>query len=74
MSAFQVYTGKQGDTIETGLGTKNVKSLTEDLKGSHRHFYFDYYFSSVDLLLDLHQNGIYGGGTLRSNRKGFPHS
>ena len=72
VSAFQVYTGKQGDTTETGLGAKVVKSLTEDLKDSHRHIFFDNYFSSVDLLLDLQRDGLYACGTLRSNRKGFP--
>ena len=40
LSAFQVYTGKQGDTIETGLGAEVVKNLTQDLKSSHRHLYF----------------------------------
>ena len=59
VSAFQVYTGKQGDTTETGLGAKVVKSL---MKGSHRHIFFDNYFSSVDLLLDLHRDGLYGLG------------
>ena len=72
VSAFQVYTGKQGGTVETGLGAKVVKTLTEDLKGTHRHLFFDNYFSSVDLLLDLHREGLYGCGTLRANRKGFP--
>ena len=48
VSAFQVYTGKQGGTTETGLGAKVVKSLTEDLKGSNRHLFFDNYFSSVE--------------------------
>lgn len=34
--------------------------------------YFDNFFSSVDLLLDLRRVGLYACGTLRSNRKGFP--
>ena len=34
--------------------------------------YFDNFFSSVDLFLDLLRVGLYGCGTLRSNRKGFP--
>jgi hypothetical protein len=72
VSAFQVYTGKQGGSTETGLGAKVVKTLTEDLQDSHRHLFFDNYFSSVNLLLDLHRNGLYGCGTLRANRKGFP--
>ena len=38
----------------------------------YHHVYFDNYFSSVKLLLDLSKDGIYGCGTLRSNRIGFP--
>ena len=38
----------------------------------YHHIYFDNFFSSVDLLLDLLKLGLYGCGTLRSNRKGFP--
>ena len=72
VSAFQVYTGKSGDTTEHGLGGRVVKDLTVDLKDTHRHVYFNNYFSSVDLLLDLFRNGLYGCGTLRTNRKGFP--
>ena len=41
---------------------KVVNGLTEDLNCSHRHIFFDNYFSSVDL--DLHQNGLYGCDTL----------
>ena len=70
VSAFQVYTGKQGGTVETGLGANVVKTLTEDLKGTHRHLFFDNYFSSVDLL-DLHRDGLYSYGMLRTNCKGF---
>ena len=37
VSALQVYVGKQGDTVERGLGAKVVKGLTEDLHGTYRH-------------------------------------
>ena len=73
VSAFEVYTGKKGDSVEHGLGAKVVKILTEDLHNTYRHVYFDNFFSSVDLLLDLLRAGLYGCGTLRTNRKGFPH-
>ena len=43
---------------EHGLGARVVKDLTEDLKDTHRHIYFDNYFSSVDLLLDLLRNWL----------------
>ena len=32
---FEVYTGKQGDTVEKGLAAHVVKSRTEDLKGQN---------------------------------------
>ena len=38
----------------------------------YHHIYFDNFFSSVDLILDLLKVGLYGCGTLRSNRKCFP--
>ena len=38
----------------------------------NHHVYFDNFFSSVDLLCDLYRVGLYGCGTLRSNRRGFP--
>ena len=72
VSAFQVYTGKERNTTEHGLGANVVYTLTEDLHNSYRHVYFDNYFSGVDLLLGLLRNGLYGCGTLRANRKGFP--
>lgn len=72
VSAFEVYTGKKGNTAEKGLGAKVVKGLSEQLYGSYRHVYFDNYFSSVDLALDLFRSKLYSCGTLRTNRKGFP--
>ena len=72
VSAFEVYTGKKGNTAEKGLGAKVVKGLTEQLNGTYRHVFYDIFFSSVDLALDLFRAGLYSCGTLRSNRKGFP--
>lgn len=31
VSSFDVYTGKKGDKVETGLGARVVKSLTEHI-------------------------------------------
>ena len=42
------------------------------LPSRFHHVYFDNFFSGIDLLIDLHRLGLYGCGTLRSNRKGFP--
>ena len=71
VSAFEVYTGKKGDSVEHGLGATVVKNLSNDLHHTYHHLYFDNFFSSVDLLLDLLRVGLYGCGTLRTNRKGF---
>ena len=44
------------------------EKLTSNLKHKHHHVYFDNFFTSVHLLED----GIYGCGTARKDRKGFP--
>ena len=72
VSAFQVYSGKKGNDTEKTLGSKVVKHLTEELQNTYRHVYFDNYFASADLALDLHRSGLYCCATLRSNRKDFP--
>ncbi len=71
VSGLEVYTGSKSNSIEQGLGAKVVKTLTEPLESSYRHVYFDNFFTSVDLVLDLFRSGLYGFGTLRTNRKGF---
>ena len=71
VSAFDVYTGKKGQAVEHGLGARVVKQLSSDLHHTYQHLYFDNYFSSVNLLLDLWRNGLYGCGTMRTNPKGF---
>ena len=71
VSAFEVYTGKKGNTAEKGLGAKVVKFLREHLYGLYHHVYFDNFFSSVDLALDLFRLGLYSCVTLRINHKGF---
>ena len=71
VSMFQVYTGKQGNTAEKGLGA-NITTMTKLYTNTFRHVYFDNSFIGVGLLLDLHESGLYGCGTIRTNRKGFP--
>ena len=41
---------------------------------TYRHVYFDNFFSSIALLIDLLKEGLYGCGTVRTNRKGYPES
>ena len=68
---LDVYTGKKKKT-EHGLGTGVVKELTKDFHHTWRYIFFDNFFTSHGLLDDLYQSGLYGCGTARSNRKGFP--
>lgn len=70
---YEIYTGKT-DTSETGLGEKVVKSLCESLlaKDYLGHVAFDNYFSSVDLLQYLYENGVYSTATIRTERVGLP--
>ena len=71
-SNFQIYTGKVNGTTETGLGARVVKHMTRDLQGKYHHVFFDNYFTSLNLLLDLEKDGIYACGTARKDRRGFP--
>ena len=68
---LQVYTGK-ADSVEKQLGARVVKALTTHLHGKHHHAYFDNFFTSQQLLLDLEKDGIYACGTARKDRRGFP--
>ena len=69
---FEVYTGKQGDSVEKGLRARVVIGLTQLYKNTFRHVYFDNFFTSFILLIDLFKMGLYACGTIRSNQKGFP--
>ena len=66
-----VYTGKE-DSVETALGSKVVKKLSQQLVGGNYHLYFDNYFTSIPLLEDLLEDGLYACGTIRRDRKGVP--
>ena len=71
VSEFQVYVRKSGDS-EKGLGLRVVKDLTKTLTHQYyHHIYFDNFFSSPLLLVQLYENGLYGCRTMRMNRKGF---
>ena len=71
VSEFQVYVGKTGDS-EKGLGSRVVKDLTKKISKQYYHIYFDNFFSSPLLLVHLYEKGLYGCGTIRIHRKGFP--
>ena len=69
---FQVYTGKEGNRVEHGLGERVVKTLTDGLQGQHHHVFFDNFFTSEKLMQDLLADGVYACGTARKDHKGFP--
>ena len=69
---LEVYKGKDGNKCESGLGSKVVKKLCSNIENRYHHVYFDNFFASVCLLIDLLKVGTYACGTLRSNRVGFP--
>ena len=66
-----MYLGKKGST-EFGLGELLVLSLCECLKDTNCYVYFDNFFMSPTLMVKLLENGIYGIGTGRANRKHMP--
>lgn len=69
---FQIYTGKVGGLPEKNLGPRVIKDLTNSLSGKNHRVYFDNYFTSLPLLRELKQNGIYACGTVRKGRRGTP--
>ena len=71
-SRLEVYTGKKGNTTEKNLGSRVVKDLTSDFQGKWHRVYFDNFFTSKALICDLEEVGIYGCGTARKDRRGFP--
>ena len=69
---LNVYTGAMAGGRETALGEKVVLKLSDSIKGRHHQLYFDNYFTSVNLLSKLPENGTYACGTIRTNRKQYP--
>ena len=70
---FDIYLGKDNRPSDgKGLSYHVVVNLTRDLVGKFHHVYFDNYFTSVHLAVDLLKDGIYMCGTIRPNRKQFP--
>ena len=68
---FDMYLGKKGNT-EFGHGESVVLSLCKSLKDTNCYVYFDNFFTSPTLMAKLLENGIYGIGTVRANRKHMP--
>ena len=66
-----IYTGKSTYNETTNPGEKKtvtiVKELCKSMQGSHRTVYVDRFYTSLDLLKELHDMDIYTTGTLMKN-------
>ena len=69
---FQVYTGKEKQVRERGLGHHVVIDLVRPYFGRGYHVYFDNFFTSVPLVRELAQHRTLACGTVRMNRKELP--
>ena len=70
---MDIYIGrKQKPGFNLVLGEEVVLQLTKDLERSFCTACFDSFFNSPKLIEKLFQKGIYGIGTIRSNRKQMP--
>lgn len=65
-----MYTARS-DSLEKSLGSRIVKSLTELLKHKFHLIYFDNFFTSEQLLVEL-EDGIYACGMARKDCRDFP--
>ena len=76
---FDVYCGKSPGTLARGASSREeqvlahrvVLGLTAGLDNKSHVIVMDNYFTSVGLLRDLEQRGIYATGTMRLNRVGL---
>lgn len=69
LHCFQVYTGREEGRQEKGLSYRVVMDLCSHMFGSNLTVYMDNYYTSPELLRDLHLRGIMACGTVRSNHK-----
>ena len=72
MSRFEIYLGQENNQPEHGLGYNVVTRLTDLLHGTFRMVFFDNFFTSIQLMKDLLEKGLYACGTVHPNRKGYP--
>ena len=73
---FQVYLGKNRTNSDLfrqkGLGYYVVWTLGEPYLNISRHFFFNNFFTSAELMRDLQSRNTYTCGTVRQTRKDFP--
>ena len=72
MGMYQSLMYTQGERVRVNLGANVVKTLMAPYRNTYRHIYSDNFFASIELLIDILKLGLYGCGTVRTNRKGFP--
>lgn len=69
---FDVYTGKQPDGVQHGLGYTVVSNLCQYIKGKWYSVFFDNFFTSCKLIEDLYSDKIICCRTVRQGQKEFP--
>ena len=69
---FNFYTGKEDAPMSKGLGHHLIMNLGSRFLDKFHHFYFDNFFSSVQLAHDLLERSTYSCATVRSNHKHWP--
>lgn len=68
MLAFEIYQGEQTNLGDRALGLDaSVILRMSNTVPKTISIYFDRYFTSIPLLLELKQRGIFGTGTLNVN-------
>ena len=68
---WKLYTGKEGDQVETNLGQKVVTDLSQVLPAGHE-IYCDNFFTCYELLQALQARGLACCGTVKTNRTSNP--
>lgn len=69
---FNIYTGRNADGVEYGLGYNVVTKLCQEIYGKWHKIIFDNFFTGIELAQELFTKKTLCSGTIRSNRRGFP--
>ena len=74
LQQFEIYLGKRGTERKSihGIYFDIINRLTFRLRGRNHRIWFDNLYTSVPVLLHLQKHGLWGCGTVRSNRKYLP--
>ena len=73
---FNVYAGKNGEKYDNnnGLGYITVWTLCKPLFNQGYQVFYDNFYTSPQLVVDLYEKGTPSCGTITMNRRGFPES